>query len=744
MAPPNDKESVQAGIPASQPDPEAGELHRVEGENIADTLVARKKLLDAANQFKALSDIVGGPEGVKSFFATYKDTDGFQSLDGSNNNTAKKDGAEAKDGDKKDDKKKKTGAELGNELAKEHKIDLSFQLKPSPGARGAPSHAPDFEAYDSASISIKETKSSFERSMAENGFTSEAIEASVSGGYGGWSGAVSGGVARQKDSGESKGDFAEYKAYTATYTTHPRCALKLFELRRLAQKVADNAKDNGSAVTAAIEARDQFLREYGYIFSTTFQLGGQLVATRSAESIATEKDSQKRDAMKMSAAVSLSGPYASGSVSASRETQTSGKSHEAVVNNTSALAWSAHGGNTLLCANPPAWADSVSGHMTWRVVGQETVSPIPALLSKLRDDQDKLVWENVDGIFNSLQQKAYKAVPRRIPGTWAGRFRLEAIDGRKIVAKDGLFKLVKSLGDGEKEAIFTMADADLNNRQDVANMGMCYADNPVFLVTGLVARDPSMGNQIPGAWVDDNGKMRPETAGRAVCRWSLRSAASSINFKERWSPNKSVLLDNAEVKLFCHSYGAGSYRDLRDTVVWAPAVCAASGDAAPLTVQKFDTKKLNPVWISIDKFSDYATFQGFAANNTYAPLKYTVFNPTETDPTRAGTSVFTKSFDELLAVVRDYDKGIATGDQMKMIDTLRAVVGIGAPGATHEFATRLMTLQPGQLGMGKDIGDRVGNISWELAEKMIPPNIKAWQETEKCEEVTFRIRYEDP
>ncbi|KAK5215439.1 hypothetical protein LTR72_011500 [Exophiala xenobiotica] len=594
--------------------------------------------------------------------------------------------------------------------------------------------------------------------MAENGFTSEAIEASVSGGYGGWSGAVSGGVARQKDSGESKGDFAEYKAYTATYTfprvrifldeynlqTHPRCALKLFELRRLAQKVADNAKDNGSAVTAAIEARDQFLREYGYIFSTTFQLGGQLVATRSAESIATEKDSQKRDAMKMSAAVSLSGPYASGSVSASRETQTSGKSHEAVVNNTSALAWSAHGGNTLLCANPPAWADSVSGHMTWRVVGQETVSPIPALLSKLRDDQDKLVWENVDGIFNSLQQKAYKAVPRRIPGTWAGRFRLEAIDGRKIVAKDGLFKLVKSLGDGEKEAIFTMADADLNNRQDVANMGMCYADNPVFLVTGLVARDPSMGNQIPGAWVDDNGKMRPETAGRAVCRWSLRSAASSINFKERWSPNKSVLLDNAEVKLFCHSYGAGSYRDLRDTVVWAPAVCAASGDAAPLTVQKFDTKKLNPVWISIDKFSDYATFQGFAANNTYAPLKYTVFNPTETDPTRAGTSVFTKSFDELLAVVRDYDKGIATGDQMKMIDTLRAVVGIGAPGATHEFATRLMTLQPGQLGMGKDIGDRVGNISWELAEKMIPPNIKAWQETEKCEEVTFRIRYEDP
>ncbi|KAK5215440.1 hypothetical protein LTR72_011501 [Exophiala xenobiotica] len=111
MAPPNDKESVQAGIPASQPDPEA----------------ARKKLLDAANQFKALSDIVGGPEGVKSFFATYKDTDGFQSLDGSNNNTAKKDGAEAKDGDKKDDKKKKTGAELGNELAKEHKIDLSFQ-----------------------------------------------------------------------------------------------------------------------------------------------------------------------------------------------------------------------------------------------------------------------------------------------------------------------------------------------------------------------------------------------------------------------------------------------------------------------------------------------------------------------------------------------------------------------------------------------------------------------------------------
>lgn len=58
----------------------------------------------------------------------------------------------------------------------------AFQLKAPPGASYTETSfiKPDFEVYDASGISIKETKSQVERSMAANGFSSSAISASVS------------------------------------------------------------------------------------------------------------------------------------------------------------------------------------------------------------------------------------------------------------------------------------------------------------------------------------------------------------------------------------------------------------------------------------------------------------------------------------------------------------------------------------------------------------------------------------
>ena len=88
----------------------------------------------------------------------------------------------------------------------------------------------------------------------------------------------------------------------------------------------------------------------GHIFATSFQLGGQLYATRSASSNSQVTESEERDAMKMSAALSFSSPYVSGSASASRETSDALRAKTSGINNVSALSWSARGGNTLLCA----------------------------------------------------------------------------------------------------------------------------------------------------------------------------------------------------------------------------------------------------------------------------------------------------------------------------------------------------------------------------------------------------------
>lgn len=96
----------------------------------------------------------------------------------------------------------------------------AFELKPIPGQTGtdAIKYIPDFEVFDNSSISIKETESELARSMAQNGFSSLAIEASVSGGFGGYSAAASAGFSQESAKSTSKGDFANRKEYTATYS----------------------------------------------------------------------------------------------------------------------------------------------------------------------------------------------------------------------------------------------------------------------------------------------------------------------------------------------------------------------------------------------------------------------------------------------------------------------------------------------------------------------------------------------
>lgn len=81
---------------------------------------------------------------------------------------------------------------------------------------------------------------------------------------------------------------------------------------------------------------------------TKLLLGGQITATKSAESLGTVSDTQKRDAMKWSAAVSVESKYVSGSVSGGQEKIDAVNVHNSTLQNAAALAWAARGGNTLL------------------------------------------------------------------------------------------------------------------------------------------------------------------------------------------------------------------------------------------------------------------------------------------------------------------------------------------------------------------------------------------------------------
>jgi hypothetical protein len=149
------------------------------------------------------------------------------------------------------------------------------------------------------------------------------------------------------------------------------CAEELTAIRHAVAKIQDNIasqrpQDSDDAVKKASALVDSFCVQYGeilvllenhlkltfqgHIYATVLQLGGQLLATRSAESIAATSEESKRDAMKVSAALSFGTPFVSGSVKMSHETSDSSQKSTSSVQNASALSWSAQGGNTLLVA----------------------------------------------------------------------------------------------------------------------------------------------------------------------------------------------------------------------------------------------------------------------------------------------------------------------------------------------------------------------------------------------------------
>ena len=88
----------------------------------------------------------------------------------------------------------------------------------------------------------------------------------------------------------------------------------------------------------------------GHIFACTVQLGGQLTSTKSASSFASTKDEQKKDAMQAAVAASIESKWVSASASYSKGKTDESSSHAANTDSSSALAWNARGGNTLLCA----------------------------------------------------------------------------------------------------------------------------------------------------------------------------------------------------------------------------------------------------------------------------------------------------------------------------------------------------------------------------------------------------------
>ncbi|KAK5048993.1 hypothetical protein LTR84_005415 [Exophiala bonariae] len=427
---------------------------------------------------------------------------------------------------------------------------------------------PEFEVFDSSSIQIKEAKTDLQRSLAENGFSSHSVQASASGGAFGVSAGISSGLFTSSSTGLATTDIEAQTEYFATYN-FPRARVFMDEYSLKVSKecalVLDglNKKYNREFRTyteAELDAAEAELRtfsaQYGHVFATTFQLGGQLQSSKFASSLFSSKESDQRDALKASVAMSFSSTYASGSASYSNENQSHENEKERKISDLATLAWTARGGNSLLCANPPRWAGSVGTWTNWRVIEQEEVVPLYDLFGRFKE------WEKIPILFKNIAQRRLEAQAVE-NNTWKGKIKL-LIDGKRLGYNendtDTLVVTAQPSGTGPREPVFTVLSGIITAKDKKLNN--LPVDYPLILVTGdKYAPEKSKNYQIPGMWVNPSGRLKPETStvGSYICRWSFRRTTSS----GRWTPNQpdSEIKDGDQVNLFCHSIGLGSYVD---------------------------------------------------------------------------------------------------------------------------------------------------------------------------------------
>ncbi|KAH7311137.1 hypothetical protein BKA65DRAFT_484916 [Rhexocercosporidium sp. MPI-PUGE-AT-0058] len=463
---------------------------------------------------------------------------------------------------------------------------------------------PEFEVADGSSISIHETTTELQKSLAENGFSSLAVQASASGGAFGVSAGVSSGLRKDDASGTASTDIQAEKEYFATYN-FPRARVTMDPTNLALSPQATSYLDRIISIykrdvkplldikpeeidwTETEAALVDFSEKFGHVFATRFQLGGQLLSTKFASSTYEAKEEDFKNSLKTALALSWSSQYTSGSVSTSYERQKHENSKSQTAKDVSQLAWTARGGNTLLCANPPLWAGTVGLYSNWRTIEQEKVLPLYELYGKFNG------YEDIPRVFWEIASKKKKEQDNRKEdkGVWNNRIKLQ-YNGNRLgydPVDTGTLRIRTTAATADDpEPEFIVLNGNFNETGTDPTFKAPLYDRPLFLVADTkYQRDKRRANQIPGLWVDQVGKIKPEWAtGSKIARWSLRrledtntkltpdvarTASMFFNSLNRIDPSivsppwdtttDKVIKEGDQVILFSHSVNIGYFRD---------------------------------------------------------------------------------------------------------------------------------------------------------------------------------------
>ncbi|RVD81370.1 uncharacterized protein DFL_009236 [Arthrobotrys flagrans] len=234
---------------------------------------------------------------------------------------------------------------------------------------------PPFYVYDDAEISVTEISHNFQTTMLKEGFSSVAIEANATFGI---PVSVSASLAKEQSHANQNRSETMVKSLVAIYS-FPRVTV---ELDSDSLELTDECKADAYRVTDE-EGAEKFYQKYGSVLATSFTLGGFLYSTQDVTTEESSNLAQTKNKTRIAAGLSLQSPYGGGGGNFGKTNYDSSTAGNVSLDQEVRLAWSARGGDTILCSNPSAWAATVKDYRLWRLMNQQRFVGVKYLIKDI-------------------------------------------------------------------------------------------------------------------------------------------------------------------------------------------------------------------------------------------------------------------------------------------------------------------------------------------------------------------------
>ncbi|KAI5460312.1 hypothetical protein BGZ63DRAFT_245557 [Mariannaea sp. PMI_226] len=291
-----------------------------------------------------------------------------------------------------------------NDAANKKKSDKSDDDSDSEGSdnRLQDERIPIFSVCDRSFIKVEESASELKTTLLEYGFDNWSAEATISGGFGGFSASANASYEQEKSSTTGTNYGHTRRDLVATYN-FPRVELYLDETSlELTNHCRDRLQElqelQAQQHPATRERLADFYHDYGQLFSSRVLLGGRLHSTRTIETTSTTTLDQQKSKMKASAGASFSSSYASGSVKGSYEKQSETTNEKTEGRSNDEMSWEATGGDTTLASNPAMWCSTVKTYMNWRALRYSDTTSLASMISKVDQENFAKIHKTFRGI----------------------------------------------------------------------------------------------------------------------------------------------------------------------------------------------------------------------------------------------------------------------------------------------------------------------------------------------------------